>query len=219
MKVLGERRSEGSELRAVVEKLAKANREDEVAEEGMVNGGEQERAGAVIGEGEKQASEAAEADGKPVSKDDVDKGKGQAASRNHAASAAKKRLVSLKEEGAIDKFLGAYGEQGIQQHDGGPKQGLAPDKRKQKLGGKHTHRQAQQNQQDGIAQEHRGEFRPDSPPGKQLRRAHSRVAPQNEEASHCGQEQVRNWKIGNDMQKDQEGRNHKKGNKLNQKSS
>src|SRR5260370_11402344 len=91
----------------------------------MVNGGEQERAGALVGKREKQPSQTTQAYGKPVAEYDVHKAKGQAAGRNHAPSTAKKRLVPLKEEGAIQEFLGTYRKQRIQQHNQRPENGYS----------------------------------------------------------------------------------------------
>ncbi len=71
-----------------------------------------ERAGALVGKREKQPSQTAQAYGKPVAENDVHKAKGQAAGRNHAPSTAKKRLVPLKEEGAIQQVLGTYRSSG-----------------------------------------------------------------------------------------------------------
>jgi hypothetical protein len=71
-----------------------------------------ERAGALVGKREKQPSQTAQAYGKPVAEYDVHKAKGQAAGRNHAPSTAKKRLVPLKEEGAIQQVLGTYRSSG-----------------------------------------------------------------------------------------------------------
>src|SRR5512140_3802110 len=99
MRVLGEwqagstgKHGKQSELRTVVKKLPEPDGKDEVAEKGMVNGGEQERAGALVGKREKQPSQTAQAYGKPVAEYDAHKAKGQAAGRNHASSTAKKRL-------------------------------------------------------------------------------------------------------------------------------
>ena len=62
-----------SEFCAVVKKLPEPNSKDEVAEKGMVNGGEQERAGALVGKREKQPSQTAQAYCKPVAEYDVPK--------------------------------------------------------------------------------------------------------------------------------------------------
>ena len=131
----GGRREAGkqSELRAVVKKLAKPNSKDEVAKNGVVNGGEQERAGALVGKREKQPSQTAQTYGKPVAEYDVHKAKGQAAGRNHAPATSKKRLVPLEEEGAIQEFLGIYRKQRIQQHNQRPEKGLASDQRKKEF--------------------------------------------------------------------------------------
>ena len=69
----GGKHGKQSELRSVVKKLPKPNSKDEVAEKGMVNGGEQERAGALVGKREKQPSKTAQAYGKPVAEYDVHK--------------------------------------------------------------------------------------------------------------------------------------------------
>jgi hypothetical protein len=55
-----------SELRGVLKKLPKPNSKDEVAKKAVVHGGEQERAGALVGKQEKQPSQTAQGYGKPV---------------------------------------------------------------------------------------------------------------------------------------------------------
>jgi len=121
----GGKHGKQSELRTVVKKLPELNSKDEVAEKGMVDGGEQERARALVGKREKQASQTAQAYGKPVAEYDVHKAKVQAAGRNHAPSTAKKRLIPLKEEGAIQEFLRTHRKHRIQQHKSAPRREVA----------------------------------------------------------------------------------------------
>jgi hypothetical protein len=55
----------------VVEELTQANRKDEVAEDRVVQTGEKERSGVLVGEGKQETSDDAEDHGKPIAKNNV----------------------------------------------------------------------------------------------------------------------------------------------------
>lgn len=198
----------------MMKKLPKANRKDEIAKKGMVNGGKQERTRPLVSQREKQASQTAQTHGKPVAEDNVHEAERQAAGGNHAPAAAKKGFVAVKEEGTVQEFLRAYRKERIQKHNQRPKERLPPNQGKEKFGSEDTHRQAQENQQDGISQEHWPKLRPEPSPAKQSRGTHCGIPPKNQKARDRCQKQVRNREIGNNVEKDQERRNDKERSKL-----
>ena len=65
----------------MVKEPSEANCKNEVAEEGVVDAGKKQRAGALVGEGKEQATDHAEAHREPVAQDDVTKPKASALAR------------------------------------------------------------------------------------------------------------------------------------------
>ena len=91
---------------AVVEELAETNREDEIAENGVLEAGKQKRAGLIVGEGEEEAPDDTESDSDPVAENDVNKTEGEGASQEHHPAHSEQRLVTMEKEGTVENFLG-----------------------------------------------------------------------------------------------------------------
>ena len=72
---------------AVIKELAKADGEDEIAENDVVQAGEQQRTGSLIGEREEKSADHAETHGQPIPENDVNKPKRQRAGEQHAPTA------------------------------------------------------------------------------------------------------------------------------------
>jgi len=106
------------------ELVAQANGEHEATVEGMFERGSGERSGAVIAEGKEQSAEEREADGEPVTEDDVDERERERADQDEdPASPFKIVAVAAEEEDAVDDALWINGDHGIEQHDACPDPG------------------------------------------------------------------------------------------------
>lgn len=114
---------ERSEAGAVIEEFAEADGEEKIAEEGVLEASEWQRLRGMVGDGEKDATENAKADGKPVAKDDVYEAEGEGTGEDHDPPIAEEWLVTTKEEGAIEKLLGKNGEDWVEEHNQGPEGG------------------------------------------------------------------------------------------------
>jgi hypothetical protein len=138
---------------AVVEELAEADGEDEVAEDGMVDASQEEGAGVLVGEREEEAAEDAESNSEPVAEDDVNEAEGKGASEKHGPARAEERSITMKKEGAVEKLLGIGGEKRIEEHDQGPKSRGAFYEGKKKMRSEEANCETQEEQEDSIAKE------------------------------------------------------------------
>jgi hypothetical protein len=141
------------DARGVVEELAEADGEDEVAEKGVIDAGQEERAGMLVGEGEQESADDAESHGKPVAEDDVNEAEGKGAREKHGPAGTEERSITMTKEGAVEQFLGINGEKWIEEHDQGPKGWGAFHEGKKKLGSEETNGETQEEQKDSIAKE------------------------------------------------------------------
>jgi hypothetical protein len=119
----------------VVEELTQADRKDEIAKDRVVETGEKQRSGMLVGEGKQETPDDAEDYGKPIAKNNVHEPESKSTSGNHQQAPAKERLVTVKEEGAVDQFLGINGNERVEEHDQGPEAGSALQEEEQELGG------------------------------------------------------------------------------------
>lgn len=137
----------------MVEELAEADGEDEVAEEGVINAGQEERARMLVGQGKQESADDAESNSKPVAEDDVNKAESKGAGDKHGPAGAEERSIAMKKESAVEKFLGINREKRIEEHDQGPKRRGEFYERKKKMRSEEADGEAQEEQKDSIAQE------------------------------------------------------------------
>jgi len=98
----------------VIEELAQTNREEKIAEQGMVQAGEEQGARGLICQGKKESADHAKAYGQPVSEDDVDETEGYRAGEEHAPAAAEQRLIAMEEKSPVEELLWVDREQWIE---------------------------------------------------------------------------------------------------------
>jgi hypothetical protein len=187
----------------VVEETAEADGEDKVAEKGVVYADEQERAGALVGEGKKQTADGAEGYSDPVAQNDVGEAEGYGAGHEHSPAGAEKGLVTMEEESAVEKLLGKDGQEGVEDHDEGPETRRALDEGKKQLRGKETDSQAEQDKENCVSQKERLKLGTHSPKGEEIRRIEGAVTAQDEIGNKSNEKKVWNWKIGQDAEVDE----------------
>ena len=107
---------------AVIEKLAETNGKDEIAEKGVIQADEEERARMPVVEGKKESTDGTKPHGQPMAKDDVDESECESAGKKHGPARSEQGLVAVKEKSAIQKLLRINGQQRVEEHNHGPEQ-------------------------------------------------------------------------------------------------
>jgi len=199
---------------AVVEELAKTDGEQEITENGVVQAGEEQRSGGLIGEGEKEPADRAKAHGQPVPEDDVDKRERQGAGEQHSPTTAEQRLVAMKEECPVKKFLRVDGKKGVEEKNKRPEPGRQANEGKEELRRQEVNRDSEAHDAYGIANEDGGEERPEVTPRSELRKAERLVTPQQQKRSERSEQNIRNRQIGNAAVIDEQGNNYKNSGEL-----
>lgn len=105
---------------AVIEKLAKTDGEDEIAENGVIQAGEQQRAGSLVSEREEKSADHAESHGQRIPENDMDEPERHRAGEQHAPTAAEKRLVAMQEKRPVEKFLWVHRDKGVEKKNQRP---------------------------------------------------------------------------------------------------
>ena len=134
----------------MIEEFSEADGEEEIAEEGVLEAGEQQRLGRMVGEGKESAAKDTKTYGKPIAEDDVDEAEGKGAGKDHGPTTAKKRLVAAKEKGSVEKLLRKNRNDWIEKHDQGPEDGGASDEGEKEAGSGEANRQAKSEHADGV---------------------------------------------------------------------
>jgi len=204
---LGERmvkRAAGSEPRAVVEKPAQADGKDEIAEDGVVQTGQEQRTGVLVGKRKQETPDNAEDYGQPIAENDVQEPESKGAGQNHSHAAAKKRLVTMEEEGAVDEFLRINGNQGVEEHDQGPETGSTFYKGEQELGRKNADRKSQEKDKNSITQEQRQKLRAHVVPRCEMGRIKAGVAAENQESGQRSKQEIGDGDVGQHTVVDQQ---------------
>ena len=181
----------------MVEELAKADGENEVTKESVIDTGKKEGAGVLVGEGEEEAADNTKNYGHPVAEDDVDEAKGAGACEKHSPARTEKRLVAMEEKGAIEEFLRVNGQERVKKHDQSPKGRGALDEREKKLRSKDADGEAQQDQENRVSQEKPREIRSDAAEREELWRIEGGIVPQEEKGGQACDQQIQNREIGN----------------------
>ena len=148
----------------MVKELAQSNCEYEVAEQGMVEAGEEKRARVLVSDGKQETPDHAERHSQLVPKNNVDKAKGEGAGQKQQPAGAKKGLVAMNEKRAINQFLRINREQRIEDHDGSPQDGCALDERKEQLWSKQANSETQQCKKDSVSEEKGNDLRTEGGP-------------------------------------------------------
>jgi hypothetical protein len=162
----------------------------------VVETGEKERSGVLVGEGKQDTPDDAEDYGKPIAKNYVHEPESKSAGQNHYDAAAKKRLVTVKEEGAVDQFLGINGNERVEEHDQGPEAGSALEKGEQELGRKNADREPQESEKDSITHEQRQELGANIIPRSEMREIKAGVAAKNQESGKSGKQEIGDGEVG-----------------------
>ena len=136
------------------------------------------------------------ADGKPVAKNDVHEPKSKSTGQNHGDAAAKERLVTVKEEGAVNQFLGVNGDERVEEHDQGPEAGSTLKEGEQELGRKKAHREPQEGEKDSITHEQRQELGANVVPRSEMREIKAGVAAKSQESGKSSKEQIGDGEVG-----------------------
>jgi hypothetical protein len=180
----------------VVEELTQADRKDEIAEDRVVETGEKQRSGVLVGKGKQETPDDAEDYGKPIAENKVHEPESKSAGQNHYDAAAKERLVAVKEKGAVDQFLGINGNERVEEHDQGPEAGRALGEGEQKLGRKNADREPQESEKDSITHEKRQELGANVVPRSEMRRIKAGVAAKNQKSGKSGKQEIGDGEVG-----------------------
>jgi hypothetical protein len=89
----------------VIEELAKTDCKQEITENGVIQAGEEQRSGGLIGKREEEPADQAEAHRQPIPENDVNKSERQRTGKQHAQTTAEEPLVAMKEKCPVEKFL------------------------------------------------------------------------------------------------------------------
>lgn len=205
------------ETGAVIKEPAEANGEDEVAENGVIDAGEQKRSGMLVGEGKKESTEDAKTHGQPIAEDDVDKTESEGAGQEHGPAGTEEGLITVEKEGTIKKLLRIDGQERVEDHNRSPKQRRAFHKREKKLGRKEANGDAQEREEECVAQQQERKLRPDAGPGNELGGIKGRIVAENQERSQGSSQKVGNRKIGKDAIEDEQGKTNEEEGKLQRK--
>ncbi len=189
-------RKTGSDARPVVEELTQADRKDEVAEDSVVETGEKERSGVLVGEGKQETPDDAEDHGRPIAENNVHESESYSTCGNHQQAAAKQRLIPVKEKGAVDEFLGINGNKRVEEHDQGPQAGSALKEGEEELWRKKPDCETQKSQRESISHEKRQELRTKVVPRSEMRRIEAGIAAKNQESSKSGKQETGDGEVG-----------------------
>jgi hypothetical protein len=207
-------KGEGSGAGSVIEELAKTDCEQEITENGMVQAGQEQRAGGLIGEREEKPANQAQAHGQPVPENDVNKPKRQRAGEQHAPTAAEQRLVAMKEKCPVEKFLRIDRKKRVEKKNERPEQGRAPDKRKEELRRHEVDGNSETQHARGIPDQECEKERPDVTPRTELRTAERRVTPDEKKGQERNEEEIRYRQVGNAAVIDEKRNNYINGGEL-----
>jgi len=165
---------------AVIEKLAKANCEQEITENGVVQAGKEQRTGGLVSEGEEEPANHAETHGQPISENNVNKPERQGTRGQNAPAAAEERLVAMKEERPVKKFLRVDRKKRVEKKNERPEPGRAPDKGEEKLWSQEVNGDSKANDADGISNKDGGKEWTDVAPVSELRQAERGITSKDE---------------------------------------
>src|SRR5208283_1049760 len=194
----------GSYARAVVEELPQTNREDEIAEDRVVQTGKKQRSGVLVGEGKQETSDDTEDHGKPIAENYVHEPESKGTGGNHQQAAAKQRRITVKEKGAVDEFLGINGNQRVEEHNQGPEAGSALQEGKEELGRKNADCEAQKSEKESITHEKRQELGTNVVPRSEMRRIKAGVAAKNQENGDSGNQEIGDGEVGQETVVDEQ---------------
>jgi hypothetical protein len=120
----------------------------------------------------------------------------------------------MKEKRAIQEFLRVNREQWIEKKNERPKARRTPEQRKKELGRQQVNRDSQAHQTNGIANQNRGEERPEIAPRNESRKVEPGITPQYEEGQSRGNQKIRNRQVRDASVINEQGNNHKDGGKF-----
>jgi hypothetical protein len=180
----------------VVEELTQADGKDEIAEDGVVETREKERAGVLVGEREQGTPEDAEDYGKPIAENNVQEPESEGTSGNHQQATAKERLVTVEEKGAVDQFLGVNGKERVEEHDQGPEAGSPLEEGEEELGRKNADREPQESEKDSITHEQWQELGTNVVPRSEMRRIKAWVAAKNQKSGKSSKQEIGDGEVG-----------------------
>jgi hypothetical protein len=186
----------GSDARTVVEELTQANGKNEIAEDGVVETREKERAGVLVSDGKQEPPGDAQSHGKPIAENNVQEPESQGTSGNHQQATAKEWLVTVEEKGAVDQLLGINGNERVEEHDQGPEAGSALEEGEEELGRKNADREPQEGEKDSITHEQWQELGTNIVPQSEMRRIKAGVAAKNQKSGKSGKQQIGDGEVG-----------------------
>src|SRR5208282_864126 len=178
----------------MIEKLAETDRKDEIAEDGVVQTRKQKRSSVLIGHGKQQSAENTEGHGQPVSENNVHKTEGQRAGQNHQEAVAKKRLITVKEKGPVEK------------HDQKPEIRSTLGQREEQLGGKDAHGQSQKDEEDGVTHQQRQELGTGVVPRSEMSEIKRGIAAKHQKGREGSKHEIRDGKVGQQAVIDEQGK-------------
>src|SRR5208282_3502286 len=190
----------------MIEKLAETDRKDEIAEDGVVQTRKQKRSSVLIGHGKQQSAENTEGHGQPVSENNVHKTEGQRAGQNHQEAVAKKRLITVKEKGPVDKLLRINGEERVEKHDQKPEIRSTLGQREEQLGGKDAHGQSQKDEEDGVTHQQRQELGTGVVPRSEMSEIKRGIAAKHQKGREGSKHEIRDGKVGQQAVIDEQGK-------------
>ena len=185
-----------SNPRAVVKEPTQADRKDEIAEDRVVETGEKQRSGVLVGEGKQETPDDAKDYGKPIAENYVHEPESKSTSQNYNDAAAKERLVTVKEKGAVDQFLGINGNERVEKHDQGPEAGSALEEGEEELGRKNADRESQEGEKDSITHEQRQKLGANVVPRSEMREIKAGIAAKNQKSGKSSKEQIGDGEVG-----------------------
>ena len=180
----------------MVKEPTQTDRKDEIAEDGVVETGEEERSGVLVGEGKQETPDDAKDYGEPIAKNDVHEPESKSTSGDHQQATAKERLITVKEKGAVDQFLGINRNERVQEHDQGPEAGSALEEGEEELGRKNADRESQEGEEDSITHEQRQEMGANVVPRSEMREIKAGIAAKNQKSGKSGKEQIGDGEVG-----------------------
>ena len=186
----------GSDARAVVEELTQADGKDEIAEDRVVETREKQRSGVLVGNGKQGTSDDAQDHGEPIAENDVHEPESKSTGQNHNDAAAKERLVTVKEKGAVDQFLGIDGHKRVEEHDQRPEARSALEEGEEELGRKNADRESQESEEDSITGEKRQELGANVVPRSKMRGIEAGIAAKNQKSGKSSKEQIGDGEVG-----------------------
>ena len=125
----------------------------------------------------------------------MDETEGQRAGHEEGPSRTEQRLVAMKEKGAVEQFLGIYGNEWVRHHYECPEPGRAFDEREQKVGRELTNGQTEQDEENRIAENELGEIGGNIPQRDNPGQIEGRIVTQSKKREKSGKEQVWNREV------------------------